>query len=42
MLGHNIIKDEEIDILLEDIYRRYGYDFIQYSRASIKRRINRL
>ncbi|MGE8243998.1 MAG: CheR family methyltransferase [Sphingobacterium sp.] len=42
MLGHNIIKDEEIDILLEDIYQRYGYDFIQYSRASIKRRINRI
>jgi len=27
---------------LEDIYRRYGYDFMQYSRASIKRRINRI
>ncbi|MDM1296402.1 protein-glutamate O-methyltransferase CheR [Sphingobacterium sp. N143] len=42
MLGHNIIKDDEIDILLEDIYQRYGYDFMQYSRASIKRRINRI
>ena len=42
MLGYNIIKDHEIDILLEDIYRDYGYDFLQYSRASIKRRINRI
>ncbi|MNK21752.1 Chemotaxis protein methyltransferase [compost metagenome] len=42
MLGYSIIKDYEIDILLEDIYRDYGYDFLQYSRASMKRRINRL
>ncbi|MGJ1315476.1 CheR family methyltransferase, partial [Sphingobacterium multivorum] len=42
MLGYSIIKDHEIDILLEDIYRDYGYDFLQYSRASMKRRINRL
>lgn len=42
MLGYNIIKDHEIDILLEDIYRDYGYDFLQYSRASMKRRINRI
>ncbi|MDR0265840.1 MAG: protein-glutamate O-methyltransferase CheR [Sphingobacterium sp.] len=42
MLGYSIIKDHEIDILLEDIYRDYGYDFLQYSRASMKRRINRI
>ena len=42
MLGYSIIKDHEIDILLEDIYRDYGYDFLQYSRASMERRINRL
>ena len=42
MLGYSIIKDHEIDVLLEDIYRDYGYDFLQYSRASMKRRINRL
>ncbi len=29
----------EIDLLLEAIYRRYGYDFRQYARASITRRI---
>lgn len=29
----------EIDLLLESIYRRYGYDFRAYARASIERRI---
>lgn len=35
--------DSEVITLLEDVNRRYGYDFRQYSRAHIKRRImNRL
>ena len=29
----------EIDLLLEAAYRRYGFDFRDYARASIKRRI---
>lgn len=29
----------EIDLLLEAIYRHYGYDFRQYAYASLKRRI---
>ena len=29
----------EIDLFLEGVYRKYGYDFRQYSRASLKRRI---
>ncbi len=29
----------EVDLLLEAIYRRYGYDFRSYARASIERRI---
>jgi chemotaxis protein methyltransferase CheR len=29
----------EIDLLLEALYRRYGYDFRHYARASIRRRI---
>ena len=29
----------EISLLLEDIYQKYGYDFRQYSRAHINRRI---
>lgn len=38
----NIIKDEEIEILLMDLLDIYGYDFTEYSKASLKRRINRL
>ncbi len=33
------IEEIEIDLLLEAIVRRYGYDFRNYSRASISRRI---
>jgi chemotaxis protein methyltransferase CheR len=29
----------EMDLLLEAIYRRYGYDFREYAHASLKRRI---
>ncbi|MGH9968731.1 MAG: CheR family methyltransferase [Pyrinomonadaceae bacterium] len=32
-------EDVEIDLLLEGLYRVYGFDFREYSRASIKRRI---
>lgn len=33
------IENIEIDLLLEAIYRRWGYDFRSYARASIERRI---
>jgi chemotaxis protein methyltransferase CheR len=33
------IAEIELDLLLEAIYRRYGYDFRLYSRASIRRRV---
>jgi chemotaxis protein methyltransferase CheR len=33
------IKNLENDLLLEAIYRCYGYDFRSYARASIERRI---
>lgn len=36
------IQDDEIEILLNDVLERYGYDFTGYSRASLKRRIIRL
>ena len=29
----------EIELLLEAIYRRYGYDFRDYAPASLKRRL---
>lgn len=37
-----MIKDIEVEILLNDLLELYGYDFTNYSKASIKRRINRL
>ena len=37
-----MIGDEEVEYLLDDLQRVYGYDFTNYSKASIKRRINRL
>ncbi len=37
-----MLDDETINVLLNDVYEIYGYDFTHYSRASIKRRISRL
>lgn len=37
-----MIKDEDVDILLNDLLDTYGYDFTEYSKASLKRRIHRL
>ncbi|MXS69741.1 CheR family methyltransferase [Chryseobacterium binzhouense] len=42
MLEPSIIKDEEIEYLIKDVYDLYGYDFSEYSRASFKRRVNRI
>ena len=36
------IKDDEVQVLLNDLVDLYGYDFTDYSMASLKRRINRL
>ncbi|CAN5707565.1 chemotaxis protein CheR [soil metagenome] len=33
------LEDIEISLLLDGLYRAYGFDFREYSRASIKRRI---
>lgn len=33
------LEDLEIELLLEAIYRRYGYDFRGYSKASLRRRV---
>jgi chemotaxis protein methyltransferase CheR len=38
----NPIQYEEMELLLTDIYKRYGYDFSEYSKASLQRRIYRL
>ena len=37
-----MIKDEDVNILLNDLLDTYGYDFTEYSKASLKRRIHRL
>ncbi len=36
------VTDKEIDLLLKDIFELYGYDFNDYTKASLTRRINRL
>jgi len=38
-LAVNSLDDVEIELLLEGVYRAYGFDFREYSRASLKRRI---
>jgi chemotaxis protein methyltransferase CheR len=35
------IERLEIELLLEAVYRRYGFDFRQYAQASLKRRLHR-
>lgn len=42
MIEQDIINDEDLEILLSDVLSLYGYDFSQYSRASLKRRLNRI
>ena len=37
-----ILNDDDLDLLLSESFRLYGYDFTNYSRASLKRRVNRL
>lgn len=36
------LTDDEVEIILNDIMEVYGYDFTNYARASLKRRIIRL
>jgi chemotaxis protein methyltransferase CheR len=38
-LSTESVEDIELHVLLEAIYRRYGYDFRSYSMASVKRRL---
>lgn len=38
----NIIREEELDRLLDELAGKHGYDFTNYARASLKRRVNRL
>ncbi|OMP77728.1 protein-glutamate O-methyltransferase CheR [[Flexibacter] sp. ATCC 35208] len=36
------LTDEEVNILLNDLLEQYGYDFTDYSFASVKRRLQRV
>jgi chemotaxis protein methyltransferase CheR len=38
--GYQSIEDEEINQLLESIFYKYGFDFRDYARASLKRRLS--
>lgn len=37
-----MIEDIELETLINDVYEYYGFDFGSYSRASLKRRVNRI
>ena len=36
------IQEIELDLLLEAIFQRYGYDFRHYAQASVRRRVQRM
>jgi len=35
------LEQLEVELLLEGIHRRYGFDFREYAPASLKRRLHR-
>ncbi|MBV4355778.1 protein-glutamate O-methyltransferase CheR [Parasegetibacter sp. MAH-26] len=37
-----MVSDGEMELLISDILSIYGYDFTDYSKASLKRRLNRI
>jgi chemotaxis protein methyltransferase CheR len=37
-----MIKEDELDLLITELFEKYGYDFSNYARASFKRRVNRV
>lgn len=37
-----MIEDIELEVFINDVYEYYGFDFGNYSRASLKRRVNRI
>src|SRR5437588_10808074 len=36
------VDDVEMELLLEGIYRLYGYDFRQYARSTVRRRLTEI
>lgn len=41
-MGEFAVEDGQLDLLLDGIMDRYGYNFAHYARPSLKRRVNRL
>jgi chemotaxis protein methyltransferase CheR len=41
-MENDVIRYEEVELLLNDLHEQYGYDFTEYSKASLQRRIHRL
>lgn len=41
-IEQKLVNEEDLDSILSDLLEIYGYDFTDYSRASIKRRVTRL
>ena len=37
-----LVTDNDVELLLDDMMQLYGYDFTEYSKASFKRRLQRL
>lgn len=37
-----MVKEEDLDLLMSELFEKYGYDFTNYARASLKRRVDRL
>ena len=42
MESNHVIQFEDVELLLDDLYKIHGYDFTEYSKASLVRRIQRL
>jgi chemotaxis protein methyltransferase CheR len=42
VLDPHAIEDAELDLLLEGVYRLFGYDFREYARTSVKRRLSQI
>lgn len=38
----NMLKDEDLEMLLGILLHNYGYDFSNYAKASLRRRVNRI
>jgi len=40
--GKQVVNHEQVKVLMEDVLQLYGYDFTNYTKASLLRRLNQL